>query len=282
MIPDLPSPLLRSFIAVADCGSLAAAATRVARSESALSLQMSRLERIVGQPLFDRDGRALKLNRAGCLLLAHARSILTRIDAARAELASSTAPPIRLGMVQDFVQPVLRPTLADLRRIDPDATFTIVIGSTSELLQEMGDDRIDTALCAADPVVGSADVTVPMAWFGDAGLLAKDVLPLVSILPPCPFLKAAQQALDAIGRPWRIAMTTPSFDGLRAAVEVGLGIGCRTEAGIGLHPLVNTALPALPGIAYSVIERRPKQGDQNPAARMKKHLTALFDVKSAP
>ena len=278
MIQDIPSPLLRSFIAVADCGSLAAAAVRVARSESALSLQMSRLERIIGQPLFDRDGRALKPNEAGSLLLAHARAILNRIDAARADMTDVARPPIRLGMVQDFVSSVLRPTLAELHAADPKTHFTIVIGSTAELLQAMSEDRIDTALCSGDPMMGGYSIRLPTEWFGTRSALDRPVLPLLTVTPPCPFLKIAQQTLDAIGRPWRIAMVTPSLDGLRAAAEAGLGIACRTIAGIGLPPLEDNGLPGLPPITYGVIERRVKETGSGPAARhMKAHLAKLID-----
>ena len=102
MISDLPSPLLRSFIAVVDCGSLSSASVRIGRSESALSLQMTRLEDVIGRPLFDRNGRALKLNETGAQLLTHARAILERIDAARAELGQVAAIPVRIGIVQDL------------------------------------------------------------------------------------------------------------------------------------------------------------------------------------
>lgn len=279
MVSDLPSPLLRSFVAVVDCRSLAAAAIRVGRSESALSLQMSRLEDIVGQPLFDRDGRAMKLNNVGGLLLAHARAILGRIDSARTELGLAGIPPVRIGVVQDFAASVLRPTLAELRAARPETAFAIVIGSTSELLQAMGEDRIDTALCAGDPVGSEHAASFPMAWFGVPELLAGEVLPLVSITPPCPFLKAAQQALDAMGRPWRIALVTPSLDGLRAAVEAGLGIACRTVAGIGLPPLSGMSLPSLPSIYYSVIERRHgKEESAQAAVRMTAHLVSLAEM----
>lgn len=158
----------------------------------------------------------------------------------------------------------------------PETAFSIVVGSTAELLQAMGEDRIDTALCAGDPV-GSEDVArFPMAWFGASELLADEVLPLVSISPPCPFLKAAQQALDAMGRPWRISLATPSLDGLRAAVEAGLGVACRTVAGMGLPPLLETSLPPLPSIQYTVIERRRgKEGPAQVAVRMTAHLASL-------
>lgn len=276
MRPDIPSPLLRSFIAVVDGGSLAAAALRVGRSDSAVSLQMARLEDIVGQPLFDRDGRALKLNQAGAVLLAHARAILARIDTARAELGAELVPAVKIGVVQDFVAQVLRPTLAEMLAANPAAQFEIVVGSTAELLQAMGEDRIDTALCAGDLVGAKAGLRLPMRWFGEAALLQQDVVPLVSITPPCPFLRAAQQALDALGRPWRLALVTPSLDGLRAAVQAGLGIACRTEIGLALPPLPPTGWPDLPDIAYSVIERaQPKLGRSAAAISIARHLEQL-------
>lgn len=273
MISDLPSPLLRSFVAVADGGSLAVAARRIGRSESALSLQMARLEDIVGQPLFDRAARALKPNAAGGLLLAHARAILARIDAARIDLARPGGLPVRIGIVQDFAASVLRPVLAELRATRPGAEVAIVVGSTADLLRAMGEDRIDTALCAGQPPGAKLAARLPMAWFGTPDHLAADVLPLIGVSPPCPFLAAAQEALDTAGRPWRMALVTPSLDGLRAAAEAGLGLACRTRAGLGLPPLRDERLPALPAIAYSVLTRR--KGAPPPEAQgLAAHLAA--------
>lgn len=278
MLSDLPSPLLRSFLAVVECGSLAGAAQRIGRSESALSLQMGRLEDLIGAPLFDRTGRALRLNQTGARLLPHARAILARIDAARSDLARPAEAPVRIGMVQDFVDSVLRPTLAETRDTAGGRAVTILIGNTAELLQAMGEERIDTALCAGDPPGGQDRLRLPMRWFGDPALLLQDTLPLIGITPPCPFLKAAQTALDAQGRPWRMALSTPSLDGLRAAVQAGLGLTCRTEAGLGLPPLSGTALPDLPQISYSVLERRRgKTGRSATAATLARHLARLAD-----
>ncbi|RWR31139.1 LysR family transcriptional regulator [Sinirhodobacter populi] len=256
MIQDLPSPLLRSFVAVVDCGSLSSASVRIGRSESALSLQMSRLEDVIGRPVFDRDGRALKLNGTGAQLLTHARAILGRIDAARAELGQAVGPPARIGIVQDFVESILRPTLAELRDGVAGRPISVVIGSTAELLQAMSEERIDTALYAGEAVGATVTHRLPVQWFGDPALAAAEVVPLVGITPPCPFLKAAQQALDEAGRPWRMALVTPSLDGLRATVQAGLGVTCRTKAGLALVPLPAGHLPDLPDISYAVTERR--------------------------
>ena len=274
MILDLPSPLLRSFVAVVDSGSLTAAALRIGRSESALSLQMARLADIVGQPLFSRDGRSLKLNQTGARLLPHARAILARIDAARTELGQTVAP-LRLGMVQDFVEPILRPVLAGL---EPEAsqTMTVIIGSSADLVLAMGEDQIDTALVAGDLPGAVATRRLPVHWFGVPSLADAEILPLLAITPPCPYLALAQHALDRLGRPWRLALVTPGLDGLRAAVQAELGITCRSQPGIGLPALTGTMLPQLPEMTYAVAERRRGKSGPSAAARlMAERLAAI-------
>ncbi|WP_231380622.1 MULTISPECIES: LysR substrate-binding domain-containing protein [Pseudomonas] len=152
----------------------------------------------------------------------------------------------------------------------------MVIASTAELLQAIGEDRIDAALCAGEPFGANIVTRLPMKWFGYPDLLLGDVVPLVGITLPCPFLLAAQRVLDAAGRPWRMALTTPSLDGLRAAVEAGLGITCRTEAGFGLPAMSRTSLPQLPEIAYSIVERRQGDAGTNLAvSRMTAHLESV-------
>ena len=280
MLQDLPSPLLRSFVAVVDCGSLASAAARIGRSESALSLQMARLEDILGQSLFDRDGRSLKLNQSGSQLLAHARAILGRIDVARVELRPAALRPVRLGIVQDFVQLILEPTLSTIRGAAPETSFDIMIAGTSELLQALGEDRLDTALCDGELVGVGTAISLPMRWFGSPSLAENDVIPLVNVTPPCPFLTAAQHALDVAGRPWRLAVTTPSLDGVKAAVHAGLGIACRTEVGFGTKPLSHAVLPDLPRIRYAVIERRRSGTAPNPVVdQLSNLLLALESVE---
>lgn len=140
MIPDLPTHLLRTFVAVAESGSLSAATARVGRSESALSLQMSRLEDLVGASLFERDGRALKTNVAGANFLTQARSILAKIDAVRFELDHSSVPA-RIGIVQDFTETILQPTLEEVRDTTFAGTISVLVDSTSEILNAMSEEH---------------------------------------------------------------------------------------------------------------------------------------------
>ncbi|MEH3126147.1 LysR family transcriptional regulator [Agrobacterium cavarae] len=278
MISDLPSPLLRSFVAVVECGSLSAAAVRLGRSESAISLQMSKLENLVGSPLFDRDGRALKVNQMGRSLLLHSHIILTTIDRARAELERASTTHFRIGVVQDFVDGVLKPSLADIKREYPGALISILIGSTSELLKALSEDRIDAAVCASDPVSGPPDIALQAKWFGDPHHASGGVVSLVGITGPCPFMTAAQAALDRAGIAWNVVLETPSLEGVAAAVNAGLGVTCRTSAGIDCSVLARGLLPDLPRIVYSVVERRAAGNFSHLSGQvLKHHLLAITD-----
>lgn len=157
----------------------------------------------MGKSLFSRDGRTLKLNPTGAHLLSHARAILGRIDVARTELAQAGGHPVRIGIVQNFVDSVLRPRLAEIGAEQTGQAISMLIGGTADLLQALSEERIDTALHAGEAVNAVFTRRFPVRWFGDASWAEAEVVSLVGITPPCPFLKIAQQSLDAIGKPSR-------------------------------------------------------------------------------
>src|SRR5690349_5764294 len=111
---DLPLDLLRTFVAVADTGTMARAARVVERTPSAVSLQMSRLADIVGKPLLTGTGRGQRLTGAGEMLLRHARDILAAADRALSDLADGAMHgPVRFGIVQDVADTLLPGALAE-------------------------------------------------------------------------------------------------------------------------------------------------------------------------
>lgn len=259
MTQDLSIQLLRGLIALREAGSLAGAAERLGRSESAVSLQMSRLESQTGLTLFNRDGRRLTLTVDGELLLGHARSIVQRVDAARADLnLALLGGATRLGIVQDFAGPFLVETLLLVSQQHPGLRVDVMVDRSTALLERLSAERLDVVLCAQPAGSLTADFTEPMAWFGQPRLCDEPVLPLAVVAAPCPFLDAATKALDDQGRAWRIAFETPSLDGVRAAVEAGLGIGCRTARFSGdlAVPDECASLPQLPRAHWSINCRR--------------------------
>jgi len=250
MAVNLPTELLRSFAAIVDSGSMLRATERVFVTQSALSLQMKRLEETVQAPLFHRDGRRLVLTPAGQSLLVFAREILSINDRAVSALNGDVlAGPARVGMVQDFAEALLSGVLARFADLNPETQLQVRVGGTHELLELLNSDRLDVVLAMGAADDPAAIRTAPINWVGDARLIEADVLPLAVLEPPCRFRDAALQALDAAKRPYRIVLETPSLSVLRAAIDAGLGVSCRTSV-FSRQFITAGALPPLPHVAY--------------------------------
>ena len=247
---NLPTSLLRSFVTIVDTGSMLSAAEQVFVTQSALSLQIKRLEELVQQALFLREGRRLILTKAGELLLDYARRILSLHDeAVLAVSAGNFAGPVRIGMVQDFAETLLTGLLARFSELHPDAQIYARVAGTAELQGLLDRRQLDIILGFAAGNDDDAIAVAPMSWYGDTDLAHRNVIPLAVLEPPCRFREAAIRALEEAGRPYRIAVETPNLSTLRSAVEAGLGLTCRTHLFLDDARLLKTPLPDLPNVA---------------------------------
>ena len=250
---NIPTNLLRSFVATVDAGSMLSAADLVHVSQSALSLQIKRLEELVQQPLFVREGRRLVLSERGEVLLRYARRLLVLHDEAMTAIAGKQlAGPVRIGMVQDFAESLLSGLLADYAARHPDTQLFARIAGTVEMLDQLDRGALDIVLGYGDIADASAIGTAPMIWHGVAAAAARDVVPLAVLERPCRFRDAAVAALRAADRPFRLAVETPNLSTLRAAVTAGLGITCRTPMFLEEAHVLHGRLPPLPRIACVV------------------------------
>lgn len=247
---NLPTTLLRSFVAIVDTGSMLNAAEQVFVTQSALSLQIKRLEELVQQALFTREGRRLVLTPAGDVLLDYSRRVLALHDEAIAAVgAGHFAGPVRVGMVQDFADTLLSGLLQRFSELHPDSQIYARVAGTAELLTMLQRGQLDIVIgfsAADDP---AAVKVAPMEWYGSASLADRATIPLAVLEKPCRFREAAIASLDAAGRPWRIAIETPNLTTLRAAVEAGLGFTCRTHLFLADEAIATGSLPALPQVA---------------------------------
>jgi DNA-binding transcriptional LysR family regulator len=264
---DLPLDLLRTFVATVDGGSMAKAARKVARTPSAVSLQMSRLGELVGQPLFRRRGRAQALTRAGEMLVPHAREILNASERALAALSDERLEgPVRFGTVQDLADIVLPRALADFSKQYPDVILHVQVAQSVVLLEQAQAGDLDFVVCFQSRRAPRTIRREPMVWLGHSALAALDPLPIAVLDPPCGYIEAATQALRRAGRAHEIVLRTPSLLGLRAALEAGLAVGCRTALmRSGTIEILGSAerLPPLPEIGFALYVPRP----MSPAAR---------------
>ena len=257
MAVNLPTNMLRSFVAIVDTGSMLNASEQVFVTQSALSLQIKRLEELIQQPLFIRDGRRLSLTPVGELMLGYARRVLSVHDEALAAIhAGRFSGPVRIGMVQDFADMLLTGLLARFAELHPDAQIFARVAGTAELEDMLGRSQLDVVIGYAAPGHAHAIRTATTHWLGEESLLEKDVLPLAVLEKPCRFREAAIAALDAERRPWRIAVETPNLTTLRAAVAAGLGVTCRTDIFMRDLPALNAgALPHLPDVSCILLSR---------------------------
>ncbi len=224
--------LLRTFVAIADCGGFARAGERVHRTQSTVSLQMKRLEARAGTDLFRREGRAMVLTDAGDQLLRYARRILALSDEAAAAIeGGQVAGPVRIGTIQDLSEEILPRVLGQFAQSHPEVRLELQVDSSARLQERIHEGHLDIAVTLVPEASGDSlrlrrEVLVWIA--GDGFRLPRDEpLPLVLCEVPCGMRALAISALEDAGRPWRIAVSTPSLSGLRSAVRANLGVTAR-------------------------------------------------------
>ena len=194
---NLPTNVLRSFVAIVDAGSMLLAADHVLVTQSALSLQVRKLEELLQQSLFHRDGRRLSLTPAGELLLDYARRVLTLHDEAVAAVgAGQFAGPVRIGMVQDFADALLGGVLVRFAELHPDAQLYARVAGTAELLGLLERDQVDIVVGYAAADAEDAVSVAPMTWYGYGALAEREIVPLAVLESPCRFREAAIAALE--------------------------------------------------------------------------------------
>lgn len=255
MTLNLPIELLRSFVAVVEQGSITRATERIFLSQSALSLQIKRLEEILQRPLFERDGKKLVINAAGTELLAHAREILAANDRAVAALIDGGArQALRFGVVQDFADSTLPSILKRFSAEHPGVRLDIRMTGSTELIRAYRDRQLDIVLCLSLHDDDHAIARGGVHWIGAPELAEQAELPLVLLPEPYAYRTLALQALERDRRRYRIVVESPNVDGLRAALEAGLGVTARTldflPPSLAARMDIARGLPTLPDIRY--------------------------------
>lgn len=285
MITDLLElDLLRTFVLAVDLDSFARAADQVSRSQSAVSLQMQRLEDICGQQLFLKQGRGWQLTPAGEILLGYARQMLDlNQQAIQALTATHIAGKVKLGLPADFAESGLPVVLARFAAVHPQMEVEVTIDRQAVLLQQLQRGKLDVIISFGKEMPEDA-ITIghlPMRWIGNINknIAQLQPLPLLLFEPPCFFRSTGLAALEKIKRSWRPALTSGSVAGMWAAAQAGLGITIRTEMGLpaGCVALpASSGLPSLPDIAVFMLTYK-----KTPSPAVKRLIDILHDTITA-
>ena len=226
----LDPDLLRTFVAIAESGSFTEAAQRVHRTQSAVSMQMKRLEDVTGKRLFEKAGRGVVVSRDGDLLLPHARKLLRAHQDVMAALQDNVVDGrVRIGAPDDYASTYLPASLRRFSASHPRVEVELVVKPSSELMASIeAEDGVDLALateCNVDRQ-GLLLAHEPLVWVtaADHDAHERDPLPLAVYHGVCSFRAATLEALAARGRASRVAYSTLSIAGIRAAVSAGLAV----------------------------------------------------------
>ena len=225
---NLDIDLLRTFAAVADSGSFTAAGELVARTQSAVSLQVKRLEESLGQRVFERTSRSLALTPAGETLLGYARRILELNDESVRRVAE---PPvtgaIRLGITEYFVPTELPRILSRFAMAYPGVQLEARMGLSGELREETAAGRLDAVLVRLAPHERAKVIWhEAQVWVAREGFAPErgDVVPLVLLPAPCVLRQHALESMKRLKRPCKVSFTGSSMASVQAAVSAGLGV----------------------------------------------------------
>lgn len=273
---NLDTDILRSFVAVADAGGFTAAGERVARSQSAISIQIRKLEERLGKRLFDRTPRSLALTPEGEALLGYARRLLALNDEAVAVIGR---PPVtgtlRLGVTEYFVPRHLPGILARFAAIHPGIGLTVETGISGNLRRRLDEGALDLAVLRQGPADPPGETLLcetllhePLLWVAGEGYRPdpKVPVPLVALGPPCGMRSLALGLLERAGRRVVPVFTSGSLLGLLAAVEAGLGVAVLGYESLRPGLRVLGRREGLPDLGHSTIALVTRRAAGGPAA----------------
>lgn len=255
--PDLQIDWLRALIAVVDAGSLSAAAPLLHRSQSAVSMQIKKLEGALNRPVLLRGPRQLELTAAGAELLPYARRML--------ELQSQTQDAlfgpqlqgrVRLGVPDDYAASYLTPVLRSFSSRHAGVEIELTCEQSTALIPQVLRGDLDLALISRDkPQRGQRLFQEPLVWVGATQFEVWRKTPLPIAVYEAASL-ARTEALTALGaqrRAYRVVYHSSSLAGQVAAVESGLAVAVLTRCSVPAHLQVLHNLPpeyALPALGH--------------------------------
>jgi DNA-binding transcriptional LysR family regulator len=228
MSRNLDMTALRSFVAVADTGGVTKAAGLLHLTQSAVSMQLKRLEESLGAQLLDRSARTIALTSEGEHLLSYARRMLILNDEIYGKLTSvAYEGEVTLGVPHDIIYPVIPQVLRRFAAAYPRMRVQLSSSFTSNLLEEYRRGGLDMILTTEDSVGqgGETLTAIPLVWLGAPGGQVWKQRPLrLAFEHRCIFRKFVQRRLDEVGIPWEMAVESHSSRTIEASVSADLAV----------------------------------------------------------
>ncbi len=256
--------LLRSFLAVAQQGSVTKAAGALGRTQSAISVQIKRLEQMLSVSLFDRQARGVRLTDAGQRLLPRARQLLEELYTLRASFSDRLTGRLAIGIPDDYGHSVLPFILQRFCQANPGVEISMRCGFSAGFPEAVAEGSLDLAVYSAEEGAalqgGESLTSISTHWVARSGWRPPPEgapIPLALFDRACWWRDMAIRSLSAEGLPFKIVLTSESVLGVKAAVAAGLAVSML--AGDTLEPDMqllaeSDGFPALPASELTLIK----------------------------
>ncbi len=270
MVMNLQIDYLRTFIALAEAKSFTKTGVQVNLSQSAVSMQIKRLENEVGKKLFDRIGKTVKLTSEGSILIRYAMRIVRDHDEAVAALSKPNLEGfIRFGSPEHYTAGVLPELLARFARSYPDVTVEMRCENSDVIKDCVDKGELDLGICTQISDGGQIIAHDPVVWATAPGFVWQPhkPLPLATFEEDCIFRTWALAALEKAGIEYRIVYVSRSISGLLDAVKAGFAIApiiksnvssdlkiAGIEDGLPVLPVSNIALHKTKKMSSEIID----------------------------
>ena len=284
MARNLDLGLLRTFVAVADGGSMTVAANRLHVTQGAVSQQIKRLEQAFSCTLLAREGRKLGLSPVGERFLGQARHLLRINDEIWAEMiVHPLAGSLRIGVPQDLISVEMPPIVKAFASAHPHVEVSLICRTSLALTDMMEQGELDLALieAPADTPLGESLRVEPLVWAGAPASTVhlKRPMPLSIVADTCAFRPVLFAALDAHGIAWRTVFESGNIEATTATVRSGLAVTAWLASTVpGDLEILDErhGLPALPDFSINLL----MSGVDHPAAQeFARHARAGFARK---
>jgi DNA-binding transcriptional LysR family regulator len=279
---------LRTFVAIAESGSFTRAADVVHKTQSAVSMQMRRLEERIGKPIFVRDGRASKLSEEGERLLGYARRMVRLSDETVAAFdETELSGSVRLGTPDDYADRFLPEILARFARSNPRVEVSVICEPSMTLMDTARRGDVDLAIVTN---CGGMETEVvrqePLLWVASSAHRTEEeeILPLALSKAPCVWRSTGLEVLSSVGRKYRVLYTSGNSTAISAAVLAGLAVTVLADSALrpGMRVLAEAdGFPRLPSCEIGLIRGKGRP----PSAivdKLAEHIVSSLDNLSVP
>ena len=262
--------LLRTFVAIAERGSMTAAAEALHMTQGAVSQQVARLETTLGAKVFQRTNPGLRLTATGEKLLFRARKLLAENDELIRDLAAGEpGGTIRLGVCYDLMSGGMADIIRRFSLAHPNIDIQLTSASSATLDQLIDEARLDIAVLQEHPDTARGEVVAldRLVWAGaiSGGAHAKRPLPLSLVSADCIFRQPVLEALSRQGLEWRSVFENGGYEATTATVRADLAVSAWLSSAIPLGLEAITSADDLPPLPMFTVSLKQPDGDASEA-----------------